>query len=70
MGALFNDYVEAVPEINIMAERAIARIEAKLNGEGNSGGIATVEAQVAMLITEAINPANLCRLFQGWQAHL
>lgn len=53
-----------------MAERALTRMEAKLNGEGTSGSTTTVEAQVEMLITDAINPYNLCRLYEGWQAYL
>lgn len=61
---------EVQPEKNIMAKRALTRMEAKLHGEGTSGNIATVEAQVEMLITDAMDPYNLCRLFQGWQAYL
>lgn len=62
--------LEVRPEKNIMAERALTRMEAKLNGEGTTGNTVTVEAQVEMLIADAMNPYNLCRLFEGWQAYL
>lgn len=58
---------------NVMAERALTRLEAKLNGteEGTaSGATTTVEAHVEVLIKQATNPYNLCRLFEGWQAYL
>lgn len=55
-----------------MAERALNRLEAKLNGneEGSAGGTSTIEAHVDLLISQATNRENLCRLFQGWQAYL
>lgn len=58
---------------NVMAERALVRLEAKLNGmeEGTkSGATATVEAHVELLIAQATSVYNLCRLFEGWQAYL
>lgn len=58
---------------NVMAERALTRLEAKLNGKEEgaaSGATATVEAHVELLISQATNPHNLCRLFEGWQAYL
>lgn len=58
---------------NVMAERALIRLEAKLNGmeEGTvSGATTSVEAHVELLIAQATSMANLCRLFEGWQAYL
>lgn len=55
-----------------MAERALIRLEEKLNGkdDGTVGCSSTVEAHVELLIRTAMNPVNLCRLFNGWQAYL
>lgn len=58
---------------NVMAERALARLEAKLNGQDegiSGGGVSTIESHVEILISQATNPYNLCRLFSGWQPHL
>lgn len=54
---------------NITAERALTRIKQKLQGTEN-GGVSSVEGQVEHLIQEARDPANLCRLYNGWQAYL
>lgn len=51
------------------AERALLRLRAKLQGT-ESGRPTTVESQVGMLIQQAVDPANLCRLFVGWQPYL
>lgn len=55
-----------------MAERALGRLEAKLNGneEGTAGGTSTIEAHVEYLITQAVSHQNLCRVFAGWQSYL
>lgn len=55
-----------------MAERALLRLEAKLNGkdDGTDGSTCSVEAHVELLIRTAMNPINLSRLFNGWQAYL
>lgn len=55
-----------------MAERALLRLEAKLNGqeEGLLTQRLTTEGQVDMLIQAAINPLNLCQMFEGWQAYV
>lgn len=57
---------------NSMAERALGRLEAKLNGneEGTAGGTSTIESHVEYLITQAVSQQNLCRLFAGWQSYL
>lgn len=54
--------------INQTAERALIRLEAKLNGK--EVGVSTIESQAARLIQEAMSPANLCRLFVGYQPYL
>lgn len=54
-----------------MAERALMRLEEKLNGKHMSRSEASsVEGHVETLIKEAISDRNLCRLFQGFQAYL
>lgn len=54
-----------------MAERALLRLEEKLDGKHISRSeITTVEGHVEILINEATNMQNLCRLFHGWQAYL
>lgn len=70
---LFPLFLDVVEKKNVMAERALTRLEAKLNGqeEGISGGgILSVESHVQMLIAQATDPYNLCRLFSGWQSYL
>lgn len=65
--------VVAGEQKNVMAERALTRLEAKLDGKEEgaaSGATETVEAHVELLIAQATNPYNLCRLFEGWQAYL
>ncbi|XP_063617686.1 serine-protein kinase ATM [Cydia splendana] len=54
-----------------LAERALLAVGSKLHGteDGASGGVA-VPGQVARLIRSATDPANLCRLFHGWQPYL
>lgn len=54
-----------------MAERALMRLEEKLDGKHVSrSDTTTVEGHVEILIQEAISTQNLCRLFAGWQAYL
>lgn len=53
---------------NLTAERALIRLEAKLNGK--EVGVSTIESQVARLIHDATNPENLCKLFVGFQPYL
>ncbi|KAG8040922.1 hypothetical protein G9C98_001910 [Cotesia typhae] len=56
-------------KLNKIAERALLRIEQKLIG--TEEGLATsISGQVERLIQEARDPANLSRLFCGWQAYL
>lgn len=53
---------------NDAADRAIAKIHAKLEGyeDGTSGEHKTVAGQVKLLINEARDPGNLGALFAGW----
>lgn len=58
-------------DANVMAMRALQRLEEKLDGKHVSRSEpATVEGHVEILIQEAIAPGNLCQLFAGWQAYL
>lgn len=54
-----------------MAERALNRLEEKLNGKhiGRSEAV-SVKRHVEILIKEATNSKLLCRLFCGWQPYL
>lgn len=54
-----------------MAERALLRLEEKLDGKHLSRSEATsIEGLVEILIQEATNKRNLSQLFSGWQAYL
>ena len=57
-------------EENEMGQKAIAKINDKLNGyeEATSGEQQGVEGQVQLLINSAVDPDNLCRMYQGWNA--
>lgn len=58
-------------DANVMARRALLRLEEKLDGKHVSRSeSATVEGHVEILIQEAMSPQNLCQLFVGWQAYL
>ena len=49
------------------ADRTLARIRSKLQGiEDPTSGALGVEGQVELIVTEARNVDNLCRLFPGW----
>jgi len=53
------------------AERTLLRIRQKLQGyEDPNGDAMSVEGHVKYLITEARDPANLCRVFFGWSPWL
>ncbi|XP_058819589.1 serine/threonine-protein kinase ATM [Topomyia yanbarensis] len=55
--------------VNISAERALLRINDKLNGREDEK-FTSVEGQVERLIFAASSNLNLCQLFQGWQPYL
>ncbi|KAG5880543.1 hypothetical protein JTB14_026776 [Gonioctena quinquepunctata] len=55
--------------VNITAERALLRLREKLQGT-ELGHPTSIEHQVGTLIQQAIDPANLCKLFVGWQPYL
>lgn len=57
--------------MNTLAERVLLRVEEKLDGEhvGRKES-ASVKKHVEILIKEAIDPRNLCRLFVGWQPYV
>ena len=51
---------------NKMAERVLIRLQEKLEGI-EEGVPLSISGQVNHLIQEATDPANLCKLFPGWQ---
>ncbi|XP_073941777.1 serine-protein kinase ATM-like isoform X3 [Choristoneura fumiferana] len=54
-----------------LAERTLLAVSSKLSGtEGGAAGGVAVPGQVAQLISTATDPANLCRLYHGWQPYL
>ncbi|XP_061707147.1 serine-protein kinase ATM isoform X2 [Cydia pomonella] len=54
-----------------LAERALLAVGSKLHGtEGGAAGGVAVPGQVARLVRCATDPANLCRLYHGWQPYL
>ncbi|XP_058447128.1 serine/threonine-protein kinase ATM [Malaya genurostris] len=55
--------------VNISAERALLRINDKLNGREDET-FTSVEGQVDRLIVAATSDGNLCQLFHGWQPYL
>ncbi|CAH1170506.1 unnamed protein product [Phaedon cochleariae] len=55
--------------VNVTAERALLRLREKLQGT-ELGHPTSIEHQVGTLIQQAIDPANLCKLFVGWQPYL
>lgn len=56
-------------ETNKIAKRALLRIEQKLQGT-EDGLVSSVSGQVERLLQEARDPANLSRLYCGWQPYL
>ncbi|GIY53666.1 serine-protein kinase ATM [Caerostris darwini] len=56
-------------EINTLAERALMRLQQKLQGL-EEGVAMSIEGQVNLLIQQARDPNNLCRIFAGWQPYL
>ncbi|KAJ8666945.1 hypothetical protein QAD02_008607 [Eretmocerus hayati] len=56
-------------ETNKMAERALLRVQQKLQGI-EEGVASSIAGQVERLIQTARDPHNLCRLYIGWQAYL
>lgn len=56
---------ETADQRNLAAVRAIERIQEKLTGTQQS-----TQGEVQLLINEARDVDNLCRLFSGWSAFL
>ncbi|XP_024884976.1 serine-protein kinase ATM [Temnothorax curvispinosus] len=56
-------------ETNKIAKRALLRLEQKLRGT-EDGLVSSVSGQVERLLQEARDPANLCRVYCGWQPYL
>ncbi|CAG9773154.1 unnamed protein product [Ceutorhynchus assimilis] len=54
---------------NISAERALLKLRDKLQGTEEQKPI-SIEQQVRVLIQQAKDPRNLCRLYVGWQPYL
>ncbi|XP_056139019.1 serine-protein kinase ATM [Lampris incognitus] len=53
--------------VNKVAERVLLRLQEKLKGV-EEGTVLSVGGQVNLLIQQAMDPTNLCRLFHGWRA--
>ena len=50
-----------------MASRALSVLLRKLEGREEEGGSSlALSTQVAALIQQATDPANLCRIYHGW----
>jgi serine-protein kinase ATM len=60
---------ETTTKTNRIAERILFQLKQKLHGVENGVQLST-KGQVNYLINEATNPANLCRLYAGWQPYL
>ncbi|KAK2581050.1 hypothetical protein KPH14_006093 [Odynerus spinipes] len=67
--AVTSQDVEVHSKTNITAERALLRIEQKLQGI-EEGLVFSVPGQVEQLIQQARDPSNLSRLYCGWQPYL
>lgn len=62
---------ETEEQKNTTAERALMRLQDKLNGkEDGATGMSSVEAQIERLIQQATDTVNLSQLFAGWQPYL
>ncbi|XP_058790954.1 serine-protein kinase ATM [Phymastichus coffea] len=64
-----NNTPVGIAETNKLAERALLRVQQKLQGI-EEGVSSSIPGQVTRLIQQARDPVNLCRLFAGWQAYL
>ncbi|KAL5010879.1 hypothetical protein ScPMuIL_013184 [Solemya velum] len=60
---------DAQENVNKTAERALLRLQQKLQGIEDSIQL-SVSGQVNLLIQEARDPKNLARLFPGWQPYI
>jgi len=56
-------------EKNKIAERILFVVRQKLQGYENGVQLSS-SGQINLLIQEATNPENLCRLYAGWQPYL
>lgn len=69
-GFFFSLYI-LEQDVNAMAERALIRLEEKLDGKHVSRSDSlSVERHVEILIQEATDDKKLCTLFVGWQPYL
>lgn len=67
--AISSEDMEVHGKTNKTAERALLRIEQKLQGI-EEGLVFSIPGQVEQLIQQARDPSNLSRLYCGWQAYL
>lgn len=67
----FKNYkdVQNCQEVNKTAERALIRLQQKLQGMEDTIPM-SISGQVNMLIQKAQDPRNLCQLYPGWQPYL
>ena len=54
------------PPVVRMASRALSVLLRKLEGREEEGSPLTLTSQVAALIQQATDPANLSRIYMGW----
>ena len=55
--------------VNESAKRTLIRLSQKLKGV-EKGTPLSVNGQVNLLIQQAQDPTNLCRMFHGWKPHV
>lgn len=68
---IYSFHLSLDQDLNSMAERALCRVEEKLDGKHVSRSESiSVKRHVEILIKEATNEKLLCRLFVGWQPYL
>uniref|UniRef100_A0A1B0CE33 non-specific serine/threonine protein kinase n=1 Tax=Lutzomyia longipalpis TaxID=7200 RepID=A0A1B0CE33_LUTLO len=63
-----NGSIHVSEQKNASAARALFRVNEKLSGRESNTTVHSVSTQVERLIQQAINPANLSRMFHGWSA--
>jgi serine-protein kinase ATM len=65
----FDDRDQLEDEVNESAKRTLLRLGQKLRGV-EKGTPLSVNGQVNLLIQQAMDPTNLCRMYQGWRPHV
>jgi phosphatidylinositol kinase/protein kinase (PI-3 family) len=58
------------PKTNAAAQAALIRVQNRLRGQDFSQTNLSIDAQVNRLISEAVDPDNLCKMYAGWHAYV